>query len=85
MVSGEKHGIFAPRGGGTQLAERRRMHSRAQRKRNTRRARARGAVFVEYAVVVAIGIAIAAGMVSLGANEVAVYSNARAIIYSSNP
>lgn len=45
----------------------------------------RGAVFIEYAAVVAIGLAIAAGMVSLGANEVAVYSNARAIIYSSNP
>ena len=45
----------------------------------------RGSVFVEYAVLLTVGLALAAGLATVGAQQVSVYSNARAILYSANP
>ncbi len=45
----------------------------------------RGAVFVEYIVVVGVGLVVATALSAVGAAEVSSYSNARAILSTENP
>ena len=45
----------------------------------------RGAVFVEYIVVVGVGLVVATALSAVGAAEVNSYSNARAILSTENP
>ena len=45
----------------------------------------RGAVLVEYAALIGIGLLVAAALATAGAAEVTSYSNARAILSTENP
>jgi hypothetical protein len=45
----------------------------------------RGAIFVEYLVVVGVGLVVATALSAVGAAEVSSYSNARAILSTENP
>lgn len=44
-----------------------------------------GAIFVEYLVVVGVGLVVATALSAVGAAEVSSYSNARAILSTENP
>jgi Flp pilus assembly pilin Flp len=46
---------------------------------------ARGAIFVEYVVVVGVGLLVATALSAVGATEVSTYSNGRAMLSTENP
>jgi hypothetical protein len=45
----------------------------------------RGAIFVEYLVVVGVGLLVATALSAVGATEVSTYSNGRAMLSTENP